>query len=202
MPSRAPSANEIAWAIVAACHETGDDPIKVATGIMTGGSGRPSVRARHYALHALLLVFPDLAREKASSFVGAPGKPMAFYHNSYNSVAKVVGAKGRRFANWWDETGFLRVVEAIRAAAPKPATAGGDMLDSSPAPAKEKAIAECPPRVCVPKRGIPEVERIFKTPQYERDAYKPASGGFLGSRDSSLREAVLNTQRMTPPPEE
>ena len=61
-----PTADQIAWAIVQACRETGEDPFKVA--------GRRVVRsrARHYAIHALVQVFPNIDRSAVGRFVGAP----------------------------------------------------------------------------------------------------------------------------------
>src|SRR4051794_4351119 len=84
-----PNSDQVAWAIVAACRETGDDPIDTATGVADAKHGHSkAIRARHYALHALLTVFPDMRKSLAAALVGAPGKPMAFYNNSITGVMK------------------------------------------------------------------------------------------------------------------
>ena len=107
-----PSADAVAWAIVAACRETGDDPIAIASREVGG-------RARHYAMHALLHVFQELGRHAAASLVGCPGKPNGFYMNSWHRVARVVSPTGRRQANWWDEDAYGRVIAAVEAAVPR-----------------------------------------------------------------------------------
>lgn len=115
-----PSADHIAAAIVAACRETGDSPFDVVNGVMRRGPGEKSVRGRHYAMHALREVFPDLGKSKAAWFVGAPRQNLSgFYNNSFNCIAKVVDRRtGRRVANWWKEEGYQRVILAIRAVGP------------------------------------------------------------------------------------
>lgn len=101
-----PNADDVARAIVAACRETGEDPIACASGV----SG---IRARHYAMHSLLHVFPDLQRKSAASIVGCPGKPVYFWNASWNQVAKPQTFGNRRKANWWDEESYGRVIKAI-----------------------------------------------------------------------------------------
>ncbi|WP_454629496.1 hypothetical protein [Bradyrhizobium cenepequi] len=122
------TADQVAWAIVAACRETKDDPIDCISGVVKGGLGKHTLRGRHYAMHALLEVFPDLPRAVAARLVGAPGNPMAYYYNSFHNVSKI--QNGRRYARWWDEDAFQRVVSAVRAA---PAHVG-EKAEQAPAP--------------------------------------------------------------------
>lgn len=109
--SESPTAENVARALVAACAETGDDPIRAATGCVGGVHGA-NIRGRHYAMHALLHVFPTLPRTSAARMVGCPGKPAAFYNNSWNLIARPVSGSLRR-ANWWDEATYGRVIAAI-----------------------------------------------------------------------------------------
>lgn len=153
-----PTANHVAWAIVAACRETGDDPIAIATGAAKGRNPRVGLRARHYALHALIFKYPDLLKAKAAEFVGAPGKPAAFYNNSMNQVARVVNhTTGRRMANWWDEEGFERVIQAIEAVGPgiestHPIENDEPELPPAPRPVKVADVAPPPHRPFMSER--------------------------------------------------
>jgi hypothetical protein len=189
-----PSADQVAWAIVAACRETGDHPISIASGSSRGPAPRVTLRARHYALHALLFVFPGLPREKAAKFVGAPGRPMMFYHGSMNQVAKVVNTMtGRRRANWWDEEGFERVIRAIENAGPKPAIAETTpAIEMHPARRDEPEEDDSPLRT--PVKLSAAVGNVIQPT-------RPAAAPGKRKLEDMLRDVVKNTQRMTPPPE-
>jgi hypothetical protein len=189
-----PSATQVAWAIVAACRETGDDPIAIASGQSKGPSSRVTLRARHYALHALLFVFPRLPREKAAEFVGAPGRPMMFYHGSMNQVAKVVNTMtGRRRANWWDEEGFERVIRAIENAGPKPAIA-----ETTPVIERRQARRDEPEEDDTPLRVPVKLSAAVGSIV---EPTRPAAAPGKRKLEDMLRDAVQNTARMTPPPE-
>jgi hypothetical protein len=107
-----PTADDVARAIVAAAHETGEDPIECAERKM-------GMRCRHYAMHALAHVFPDMKRQSLGSVVGCPGKGARFWSNSMMHV--VAPAPGLRpgqgyrphVAKWWDDEAFGRVIAAI-----------------------------------------------------------------------------------------
>lgn len=180
-----PSANQVAWAIVAACRETGADPVAVAEGINVCGS-RESSRARSYAAYALNELF-RCGPVAIGRMVGS-GAPSSFLSTlSWNLKKDKV--------RWWEDAAAERVIDAVKAADPKRSATAEDILDepSEPEPPKQAAPAQ-------PRRHVLEVAPIVRTPKYERDAYRPA-GGILRSPEtsmSSLREAVLNTQRMTP----
>lgn len=111
--SEFPTADDIARAIVAACRETGDDPLACA-------SGAPSQRGRHYAMHALLHVFPKLSRTSAATVVGCPGKPAAFYINSWHQMVKPRASGIGHMANWWDDEAFGRVIAAVESGRGRP----------------------------------------------------------------------------------
>jgi hypothetical protein len=106
-----PTADDVAWAIVAGCRETGEDPIAC--------DGRKmSIRGRHYALHALLHVFPELPRYRAAELVGCPGKPAAFWNNSWYQVIRPCGAGGAlHMANWFDDEAYARVIAIVELSA-------------------------------------------------------------------------------------
>jgi hypothetical protein len=113
-----PTAEDIARAIVASCRETGEDAVRAASGFV-GDINGPSIHARHYAMHALLHVFPDLPRLAAARVVGCPGKPASFYNNSWNQVVRPRSDGTGHMAKWWDEYAFARVIAAIERA-PEP----------------------------------------------------------------------------------
>jgi hypothetical protein len=106
---------------------------------------------------------------------------MAFYNNSNNQVAKRVGLSGRRFVNWWDEKEFERVIAAINAAEPI-ALSDVEETEDLPAPRAPIKLSASVGSIVEPTRraAIPGKRRL----------------------EDMLREAVANTQRMTPPPEE
>lgn len=101
-----PNADDVARAIVAACRETGEDPIKCAT-------EEWHIRARHYAMHALLHTFPDLQRFAAARLVGCPGSAPGFWNKSWHQVAKPHHSGRSHSAKWWDEDAYGRVIAAI-----------------------------------------------------------------------------------------
>jgi hypothetical protein len=105
------TADHIAAAIVAACRETGDDPIRTASGGL--GTKRPTNRARHYALHALLHCFPDVDRHSAARMVGCPGSPAQFWNASWHQVAKPRASGFGHVAGWFDDVSYARVIAAI-----------------------------------------------------------------------------------------
>jgi hypothetical protein len=105
-----PTANHVAWAIVAACRETGENPLVVA------GDREPRSRARHYAFQALKVVFPDVKKERLAFMVGCSGKPEYYAVNSTNGMGRFVGGPhvGERIHRFWDEGVFERVIAAIK----------------------------------------------------------------------------------------
>jgi hypothetical protein len=117
-----PTADDIAIAIVAACRETDDDPISTVQGGL--GIGRATNRARHYALHALIHVFPKASRLRLCEWVGCMGKPAAFWNSSWHQIVKprFAGSTGH-VANWFDDEVFDRVIRAIEADRTKRAVA-------------------------------------------------------------------------------
>jgi hypothetical protein len=108
-----PSSDDVARAIIAACRETGDDPARTVTGEAL--PGQPTNRARHYAMHALLHVFPDLERHAAARLVGCPGKPAAFWNASYHQVIKPRAGAAGHVAGWFNDRVYERVIAAVEA---------------------------------------------------------------------------------------
>lgn len=100
-----PTADHVALAVIAACRETGEDPLSIAT--------EPTLRARHYAMHALLSSFDDLTRSAAARMVGAPGNPAVFWTASWNQVVKTRASGDGHMARWFDDDAFGRVIDAI-----------------------------------------------------------------------------------------
>ena len=95
------SADNVARAIVAACRETGEDPVAAASGV------EGTFRSRHYAMWALLFVFPGkLTGPQAARLVGCSGKPEHFHGNSRSQALKGVRPGGGK---WWNVRTFERV---------------------------------------------------------------------------------------------
>lgn len=97
--SEMPTADHVAHAIVAACRETGEDPIECAS--------RPNaVRGRHYAHHALVHCFPSVRVSSIARMVGAP-RPDIFHQGSLNNHVR------KRASEWWNDHVYQRVIRAI-----------------------------------------------------------------------------------------
>jgi hypothetical protein len=128
-----PSADQIAAAIVAGCRETGEDPVLFI-------EGHPDYRARHYAHHALVHLFPNAPRGSIARCVGG-GR---YFHRS--SLWYVLGHGPHRSepAAWWADAALGRVIEAIGGepvaavvTAPRPAPVS-DIIWTAPPMAPEK----------------------------------------------------------------
>lgn len=145
------TADQVAAVIVAACRETGEDPVACATGKNGGlpGMTAKTCRARHYALQAIRDVMTDLDPNIAARLVGAPCDPGTFVRVSTFQVAKPIVGTSRRKALWWREEQFARVVAACRAAA-MPAQ-GSTQADSRKLPPRSSAVQKLP--AAPPKGG-------------------------------------------------
>lgn len=104
-----PTADQVATAIVAACRETGADPITVASG--NSDDRRATVahkyaisRARVYAALAIRAVFEENGPAAIARWVGA-GTPSCYVTNVDRDL------KEARL-KWWDEAAFKRVIAA------------------------------------------------------------------------------------------
>lgn len=146
-----PTADDVARAIVAACRETGDDPIKTADGtaLTAMRNKQKTNQARHYALHALVYVFPDLDRADAARMVGAPGHPKLYWNASWHQVAKPRASGIGHMAGWFDDGIFGRVIQAIGKEPPavreRPiATGPAQAAARPPAPIKAPTITHAP----------------------------------------------------------
>jgi hypothetical protein len=168
------SADVVAAAIVAACKETGEDPIACAR-------GEERVRARHYAMHALIRVFPEVERKSAARMVGARGKPQYFHKNSLIQTANPLA--GFFKAKWWSAVLFNRVIDATFDAAEfdpeevRTRRTGGQTQTA----AHESSLPPAPALTAKPSRPPPPF----------------AVSGKKGLYDM-LTESVRNTAAMTP----
>jgi hypothetical protein len=104
-----PSADDVAIAVIAACRETGGDPLMIDS-----GDNMNTNRARHFALHALVHVFPKADRFKLCAWVGAV-KPRAFWQQSWHQVAKPTQNGRAHMAVWFQDGPYDRVIRAIEA---------------------------------------------------------------------------------------
>jgi hypothetical protein len=112
--SKNPTADDIARAIVAACRETGGDPIAVASAAQSyGGDNLPMVHARAYALMALIEAFPRYPEMRLAKLVGA-GSPTVYASKLKRNVANGI-------LRWWDTDVLWRVRNAMGRPAPSDA---------------------------------------------------------------------------------
>jgi hypothetical protein len=218
------SADDVAIAIIAACRETGGDPVACASGagINVGGAKYANqistCRARHYALHALLHVFPGAEREKVCALVGAMGSPKSFWNNSLNQVIKPAGNR-RHVALWWNDKAYDRVIRAVEAGrgndadgVPLPAATAPEPPPPyrPPAGTVEKVLAASPrperlgtldrsgyrPPPDAIRKILDDDEPVFDRGSFsERKARDPVPRG-KADLARELREAAANTARM------
>jgi hypothetical protein len=188
-----PSSDQVAHAIVAACRETGENPEQLA-------QQQGTLHARHYALHALHRIFPTASRESLARSVGCAGDGRKFWNNSVQQKFKMlVGGPraGKRVAKW-DEAAFERVIAAVRAVAP----ANNDEAESDPAAnrasaAEGPALARLQSYTARPRPPVKLSAAVGGIVEPTRPVAAPGKRRL----EEIMREAVINTQRMTPPPE-
>lgn len=142
-PKKLPTADDYALAIVASCRITGEDPLQFTKRL-------PGFRARHFALHALLEVFPDAQAPSVSAALACPGKSHYFRRSSLWYVlgeAPQPGQAGRKPEPWWSTAKMGLVVKVLKARSlgaidqDKPATA---KLRSMLAELKPPPVAPAP----------------------------------------------------------
>ena len=171
-----PTADDIAVAICAACRETGENPIECASGALSN-------RGRHYALHALLHVFPKADKIKLCVWVGCPGKPKAFWNASWHQVIKPRSSGLGHMAMWWEDDSYDRVIRAVeanktrRAVSPPIEGRRGSVPSEVPSPRDPPRPEPGPDRAPPPYRPPPgTIEKVLRQD-------RPASR--LGTRDAS-----------------
>jgi hypothetical protein len=181
--STMPSADQVAWAIFTACRVTGEDPLVVA------GERKPQSRARHYAFHALKVVFPDVKCSRLAFMCGCSGNPEYYAVNSTNGMARFVGSpyKGERKHRFWNEDVFARVIAAVRIFAPDQIVE----VNEKAAPIAPQQDEPAPPRKPPVKLSAFTGSIVEPT----RPSMAPGKRSLL----DELRAAVENTQRMMPP---
>lgn len=140
------------------------------------GDREPQSRARHYAFQSLKVVFPDVKKERLAFMCGCSGKPEYYAVNSTNGMQRFVGGpyRGERKHRFWNEEVFARVLAALRAAVED----------------------EQPPEQ--PKSPV----KLSAFPGSIVEPTRPAAMPGKRKLEDMMRQAVMNTQRMTPPPEE
>jgi hypothetical protein len=162
-----PTADDIAIAIVAACRETGEDPVEVAAGNWA------HKKARHYAMHALVHVFRATSPHRLAAYVGAD-HPKQFWANSHATIVRAKNGR-KHAALWWDDVAYDRVIRAIeadrtrRAVAPKeiapPANNSSYLADENGGQeiTTNDPVPEAPPR---PGEPTVEVSAYVEPPPY------------------------------------
>jgi len=166
-----PTADDVAIAIVAACRETGGDPIAVATaGLGVGDAG--TRMARHYALHALVHIFPNAAPMRLCKLVGCPGSVKSFWSNSYYQVVKGKGS------GWWKTAIYDRVIRAIEGDRTRRAVAPKVQVEATKPPVEPEKVqvAQQPPPYRPPP--LPTSAKTFGqgSGRLEPNGHRPPSG--------------------------
>lgn len=188
-------ADAIARAIVAASKETGADPLDVASGNERSGGYsiqgmRRVSRARAYAGCALDRVFNKsevtIARPVIARLIGV-NKP---------SQACYLSALDGRPLPWFSGDVLGRVISAIEAGLVRPEP----KIEPVATPEPPKPVQSSTYPVQSPPKTIqrPEPRRLLSATS---GPYVPV-GRPPRKDDDFLRQAVLNTQKLTPPPED
>lgn len=149
-----PTSDDYAIALVAACKETGEPVIETA-------SGMGKRRARHYAMHALVRVFPKADPVHVAMGTGTPSNPKNFWQSSLHQVFKP-RPHGGRMAYWWNEGAFERVITSILA----------DRTRRAIAPKEIEEIVEEEETPEPPRRAPPEPP-LREAPTIKREARRP-----------------------------
>jgi hypothetical protein len=184
-------ADKVAVAIVTAAREVGGDAwqqvaFDVAGGkVVVGGHDYSVPRARAYAAHALNMM-TDWPRSSIVNMVGGRGHADQFFGN----------IKAMRSKAFWDNAIVDRVTQAIFA-----------MPDDATKEITEIPAARDPTGAAEEERlqrigGLPNVCReAMQDRSMRAPAPRPAVTPGKRSAIELLRQAVENTQRMTPPEE-
>jgi hypothetical protein len=179
-------ADKVAVAIVAAAREVGGDgwqqvAFDVAGGKTVLGGGDPVTRARYYAGHALNLM-TDLPKSVIARAVGS-----RFADSFFGNV------KMARERAWWDDAIVDRVTQAIFAVPEEERPE----IESEPEPAVSIPVdlAEGIVLPQLPPRPVSSLNTCATAAPTPRPAVTPGKRSAL----DLLRQAVENTQRMTPP---
>lgn len=177
------TADDIAIAIVAACRQTGEDPILAVQGHTL------HKKARHYAFHALIHVFPRYNQEVVARCLGSGKSAKQFIAASFVSV---LGRGGRSKAGWWDDDVFDRVIRAIEAG--KTAAA---VRAPAPRPQAPRSAA-CDPPPGMPPRAVPKPVPADDAPRFARLGGReevPASTENKSKLNQMLADALAETAR-------
>lgn len=181
------TADDIAIAIVAACRQTGEDPILAVQGHTL------HKKARHYAFHALIHVFPRYNQEVVARCLGSGKTAKQFIAASFVSV---LGRGGRTKAGWWDDEAFDRVIRAIEAGKTKRAIAPAS--PAVPAPRSAARSAPCDPPPGMPPRAVPKPAPADRAPRFARLGSReevPASTENKSKLNQMLADALAETAR-------
>lgn len=161
------TADHVTAAIVRSCKATGEDVADVV------GKAQ-GMRARHYAMHALMHVFAITGHD-AARLVGCWADPRQFYNNSYAQTFKKWDDGSRRMAKWFDDAVFDEVIKTIEAVVAKPdavavaVEAGRQMKRAS---RRHRKVFVPPPHVA-PENKPPRVSYTITLPPREPKPPKP-----------------------------
>jgi hypothetical protein len=191
------ASDKVAVAILTAAREVGGDAwqqvaFDVAGGkVVVGGHDYSVPRARAYAVHALHLM-TDWPRASIVNMVGGRGHADQFFGN-----IKVMRSKP-----YWDDAIVDRVAQAIFAIPEEERPE----IESEPEPATSIPV-DLAEEIVLPQLPLRPVSslntRATAAPLSRQRAPAPRPAVTPGKRSAIelLRQAVENTQRMTPPEE-
>lgn len=174
-----PTADDYAIAIVAACRETGENPLQI--------EWRKKLRARHYAIHALIHVFQGVSPLRLCETYCIEN------HRQFWASSRQMIVEKRNPCGWWDVAAYDRVIRAIEADRTRRAVAPPrkDELRDLPAelsPASQKATAKpagepAPAPPSTPHRDAATIRRPRPSPaapeklgSLDERGYRPPPG--------------------------
>jgi len=113
--NRFPTADQIVTALAVAAELGGEatETVNMQAFLIETIHGRPRVRARHYAIHALVTLFPGADKVALARCLGGKDD---FYAMSKTEVFRVmVGGprRGKRLASWWSEPTYKHVINTV-----------------------------------------------------------------------------------------
>jgi hypothetical protein len=157
MADRFPTADQVATAIVAACRETGGDPVAVLRGDSSkeagGRNNYPTPHARMYAALALAAVFDGWGSSTAIARMVGVVNP----RSQSNYLAVIRDNQKNGVLRWFDQAALERVKAAVRACPSGPAPPQPPGGNAKPAPAgPSKRPVPVTTRAQQHRRGCPD----------------------------------------------
>lgn len=184
------TADDVAHAIIAACRETGADPLQVGAGL--GGKDKsmwPITRARVFASHALAELFPRHSRAAIAECCGVGRGRSANYFAECRSNRRAGGS------SWFSDLALARVMAHVREHSTRP-------IPIEPTTDEKKQIRALQEKPQQPEKSStskPSAAAAFVAKRTSSPA-KPPDSSTPAPRPASPPPAVLETKSRAAPP--